>query len=203
MLTMRIMPKISESPPARRKSRAPYETPLKSWLIQKSNGQAIPRRSLREARARISTAGARVTAGDCTIGALSVRTQEVSGETAARAFRLLPDRRSPPLEAPAGCTHRGVDHRERGRVGHREADAARRALGAPGRGDRARRAQLGVARLRDARRVLADARRAREAEDPRDDGDQRQRVPLLRAGGPRDERRRLGIHGPRREAGRD
>jgi len=36
MLTMRIMPKMSERPPARRKSRAPYDTPLKSWLIQKS-----------------------------------------------------------------------------------------------------------------------------------------------------------------------
>src|SRR4029450_10574272 len=46
MLTMRIMPKMSERPPARRKRRAPYETPLKSWLIQKST-----------------------TAVDCTIGA--------------------------------------------------------------------------------------------------------------------------------------
>src|SRR3989442_2874018 len=33
---MRIMPKMSERPPARRKSSAPQDTPLKSWLIQKS-----------------------------------------------------------------------------------------------------------------------------------------------------------------------
>src|SRR6266850_6055460 len=191
MLTMRIMPKMSERPPARRKSSAPYEMPLNSWLIQNSNGQAT----------WISTAGARVTAGDCTIGALSPL--EVPRETPARAFRLFPDRGPAPMEAPAGGAHRGVDHRERGRVGHREADAPRRALGASGRHDRARRAQLGVARLRDARRLLADARRAREAEDPRDDGDQRERVPRLRARRPRDERCRLGVHGPRREAGRD
>ena len=76
-------------------------------------------------------------------------------------------------------------------------------LGSAGRDDRARRAELGVARLRDARRLLADARGAREAEDPRDDRDQRQRVPIVRAGGARDARRRLGVHGPRGEAGRD
>src|SRR5437879_13626412 len=117
MLTMRIMPKMSESPPASKKSRAPYETPLKSWLIQKSNGQATPKRSLPKARARISTVGARVTAGDCTIAALSGR---IGGprETAARALRLLTDREPAPLAASAGGAHGGVDRRERGGVGH-------------------------------------------------------------------------------------
>ena len=36
MLTMRITPKMSERPLARRKRSAPYETPLKSWVIQNS-----------------------------------------------------------------------------------------------------------------------------------------------------------------------
>jgi hypothetical protein len=36
MLTMRIIPKMRDSPPARRKSRAPYEIPLKVWTIQNS-----------------------------------------------------------------------------------------------------------------------------------------------------------------------
>src|SRR6266850_6292829 len=66
MLTMRIMPKMSERPPASRKSKAPYDTPLKSWPIQNSTvGQAI------------STAGARVTARDCTIGTPGARTAVV------------------------------------------------------------------------------------------------------------------------------
>src|SRR6185369_177927 len=170
MLTMRIMPKMSERPPASRKSRAPYEMPLKSWLIQNSKGQRIPR--------------ARVTARDCTIGALGVRTARASNsggscETTPRALRLFADRGPAPLETAARSAHRRVDHRQHRRVGHREADAARRPLGSAGRDDRARRAELGVARLRDARRLLADAGGAREAKDPCDDGDQRQRVPIV------------------------
>src|SRR5262249_59732667 len=188
MFTMRIMPKMSESPPARRKRSAPYETPLKSWLIQKSNGQAPLASSLHTTRARVSTAGAPVTAGDCTIGALSVlRAPGGIRETAERALRLFADHGPPRVEASARGAHRRVDHRERGRVGHRKADAARRAVRPAGRHDRARRPQLGLARLRDARGLLAALRRARHAEDPRDHRDQRQRVPLLRAGGPRDE----------------
>ena len=40
MFTMRIMPKMSESPPASRKSSAPYETPLNVWLTRNSIGRA-------------------------------------------------------------------------------------------------------------------------------------------------------------------
>src|SRR5262245_64673205 len=95
MFTMRIMPKMSESPPAKRKRSAPYETPLKSWLIQKSNGQAPLASSLHTTRARVSTAGAPVTAGDCTIGALSVlRAPGGIRETAERALRLFANHRS-------------------------------------------------------------------------------------------------------------
>ena len=36
MLTMRMTPKISESPLDRRKRSAPYDSPLKVWTIQKS-----------------------------------------------------------------------------------------------------------------------------------------------------------------------
>src|SRR5215467_15845955 len=36
MLTMRMTPKMRESPLASRKRRAPYERPLKVWTIQKS-----------------------------------------------------------------------------------------------------------------------------------------------------------------------
>src|ERR1700687_6367692 len=36
MLTMRMTPKISESPLARRKRSAPYDRPLKVWTTQKS-----------------------------------------------------------------------------------------------------------------------------------------------------------------------
>ena len=35
MFTMRIMPKMSESPPASRNSSAPYDTPLNVWMSQK------------------------------------------------------------------------------------------------------------------------------------------------------------------------
>src|SRR5262245_47299909 len=36
MLTIRIMPKMRERPPASRKSSAPYEIPLNAWVIQNS-----------------------------------------------------------------------------------------------------------------------------------------------------------------------
>ena len=64
--------------------------------------------------------------------------------------------------------------------------------GAAGRGHRARRAELGLARLRDARGLLAAARRADQAQDPRHHGDQRARVPSLRARRARHARRAAG-----------
>src|SRR5262245_2389166 len=42
MLTMRIIPKMRERPPARRKSSAPYEIPLNAWVIQNSIGDLPP-----------------------------------------------------------------------------------------------------------------------------------------------------------------
>ena len=36
MLTIRIIPKMRESPPARRKRSAPYEMPLNACVIQNS-----------------------------------------------------------------------------------------------------------------------------------------------------------------------
>src|SRR3989442_1053020 len=47
-LTIRMMPKISDSPAASRKSRAPYDTPLKAWMIQNSAVTPAPR-GLRQA----------------------------------------------------------------------------------------------------------------------------------------------------------
>ena len=73
---------------------------------------------------------------------------------------------------------------------------------APGGEHRARRAQLGLARLRDARGLLAPAGGPEPAEDPRHDVHQRPRREVLRAGGARHARRRLGVHGPRRRPGR-
>ena len=72
-------------------------------------------------------------------------------------FDYSPFPTRPALEAPQGGPHRGVDHRQRRGVGHREGDGAPVPAHAPGGGRRARRAQLGLARLRDARRLLAAA----------------------------------------------
>ena len=70
----------------------------------------------------------------------------------------------PALEAAPGRPHRGLDHRQRRGVGHREADAARRTCRRRrASATRARRAELGLARLRDARRLLAAPRRARRS----------------------------------------
>src|SRR5258705_7613628 len=102
-------------------------------------------------------------------------------ETAARTLRLFAARRSTSLEAAPARPHRGVDDRQRGGVGHREADAAGRPVGSAGRHDGAGRAELGVARLRDARGLLAPARGSGQAQDSRDDLHQLQRLPLLAA----------------------
>ena len=79
----------------------------------------------------------------------------------ARTPALFRHRRPAAAEASGGRSRRRLDHRQPGVVGHRAADAARRADPADGPAADAGRAELGLARIRDARRRLALLRTVR------------------------------------------
>ena len=108
-------------------------------------------------------------------------------DAAARALRLLGDRRPSAAEA-AGRRAAGVlDHRQLRGLGHRARDAAPGAAGARHhRAAPARRAELELARIRHAGRLLALLRALRAARHPPDARDQRARLRGLSA------RRRAG-----------
>src|SRR5262245_29337309 len=99
MFTMRIMPKISDSPPASRNRRAPYDTPLKVWVIQNSGVTTTPGRLPAPAsRQPEQTRG--VAADDARLVA-GLETQSL-GDDVARPFVAH-------VEAEVAAEHHAVD----------------------------------------------------------------------------------------------
>src|SRR2546426_353170 len=137
MLTIRIMPKMRESPPASRNRSAPYETPLNVCATQ--NSIALSR--LPSTSALVNWLKGQIASKSfaCWVSGL---TRNLELETSncnfkggghgvpARPDSLFSDHRSSDTSPPEGRPGRGVDHRQRGGVGHPRAHAAHGAAAA-------------------------------------------------------------------------
>src|SRR5687768_16718322 len=118
---MRMTPKMSVRPLARRNNSAPYDTPLNIWMSQKFASKVL------------------------LLGAH--RVASVPYET-ARQDRLFAHHRTPAAQASRRRAHGGLDHRQRRGMGYQPDHAAHRAHAARRRRADARYSELGLARVR-------------------------------------------------------